>query len=54
MANQGISMPSTGGGLMRYNEEYPSKFILTPTQVVIFIILILAFVAVMKVFFPIG
>ena len=32
-----ILMPSGSGGLMRYNEEYESKFKLTPNQVVIFI-----------------
>jgi len=50
MANP-ISMPSGSGGLMRYNEEYPSKFMLKPTHVVLFIIAIIAFVAVLKIFF---
>lgn len=54
MANQGIHMPSSFGGLMRYNEEYKSPFQLTPTHVVLFIILIIVFVAVMKVFWPIA
>ena len=50
MAIPGISMPSSGGGLMRYNEEYQSKFMLKPSQVVLFIILIIAFVAGLKIF----
>jgi len=54
MANQGISMPSSGGGLMRYSEEYKSNFMLKPTHIVLFIISILTFVAIMKIFFPIG
>lgn len=53
MANQGLMMPSSGGGLMRYNEGYKSKFRLKPSHVIVFIILIIAFVAVLKVFFPI-
>jgi preprotein translocase subunit Sec61beta len=53
MANQGISMPSMGGGLIRYNEEYKSRFMLKPAHVVLFIILIILFVIGLKVFFPI-
>jgi len=51
MANQGISLPSGYGGLMRYNEEYKSRFSLSPAQVVFFIILVIAFVAILKIFF---
>ena len=51
---QQMQMPSSFGGLMRYNEEYKSPFKLTPVQVVIFIIAIVAFVAVMKIFWPIA
>jgi len=53
MAQQGISMPTGFGGLMRYNEEYKSRFMLKPSHVIIFIILILIFVVVLKIFFPI-
>ena len=45
-----IFMPSSGGGLMRYNEEYKSKFMLKPTHVVIFIVAIIALVAGLKIF----
>ena len=41
MAQQGMSMPAGFGGLMRYGEEYPSKFNLKPTHVVGFIILVI-------------
>jgi preprotein translocase subunit Sec61beta len=43
MANTGINLPSGFGGLMRYNEEYHTKFSLKPAHVVgllIFIILL--------------
>ena len=53
MVIPGISMPSSGGGLMRYNEEYKSKFMLKPSHVVMFIIFVIAFAAVLKLFFPI-
>jgi len=53
MAQSGINMPSSFGGLMRYNEEYKSSFMLSPAQVILFIILVIVFVAVMKIFWPI-
>jgi len=52
MANN-IFMPSSGGGLMRYNDEYKSKIQLKPSQIILFIIGIVAFVAILKLFFPI-
>lgn len=42
MADNKINMPAGFGGLMRYGEEYASKFNLTPIHVVIFLILIVA------------
>jgi len=53
MPQQQMQMPSSFGGLMRYNEEYKSPFTFKPTHVIIFVIAIIAFVAVMKIFFPI-
>ena len=53
MANQGISTPSGFGGLMRYNEEYSSKFKFKPTHVIAFVILVIIFVTALKIFFPI-
>jgi preprotein translocase subunit Sec61beta len=38
-----IQMPAGFGGLMRYNEEYESKFNLTPTHVIGIIIAIVLF-----------
>ncbi|MEK6872427.1 MAG: preprotein translocase subunit Sec61beta [Nanoarchaeota archaeon] len=54
MAEQGIRMPSSSGGLMRYSEEYISSFRLSPEHVVLFIILVVVFVVVLKIFFPIS
>ena len=41
MAENSLSMPSGFGGLMRYNDEYESRFNLKPSHVVVFIILII-------------
>jgi len=48
--SQGVSLPGFGG-LTRYKEEYASKFNLTPTHVVIFIILIIIFRISLPIFF---
>ncbi len=47
-----ISMPGAFGGLMRYDEEYESRFMITPTQVIGFIIAIIILVLGLKIFFP--
>ena len=49
-----MSMPGVFGGLMRYNEEYKSKFMLKPAHVVIFIVAFVVFVLALKIFFPIA
>jgi len=54
MAENKISLPGGMGGFIRYDEEYKSKFMLTPAQVVGFIILIILFVVTLKLFFPIA
>ncbi len=38
MADNRIQMPQSGGGLLRYNDEYQSKFMLTPKAVVVMIV----------------
>ncbi len=53
MANPGISMPSGSGGLMRYNEGYKGGFKIKPTYVILFIIIIMALVTILKVFWPV-
>ena len=51
MASEGISMPSGFGGLLRYNEEYPSKFKMKPEYVIVFVILVIAFSVCLRIFF---
>ncbi len=53
MANNKISMPGAFGGLMRYDEEYKSRFTISPQHVIGFIIVIILFVLVLKFFFPV-
>lgn len=43
MAENQINMPGGFGGLMRFDEEYASKFNLKPTYVIGFVIFIVAF-----------
>jgi len=53
MAQQNFSMPTSSGGLMRYNEEYQSRFMIKPSHIILFLILIVAFVSILRIFFPI-
>lgn len=43
MADQQVNLPAGFGGLMRFGEEYESKFNLKPSHVIIFVALIVAF-----------
>ena len=49
-----ISMPGAFGGLMRYDEEYENKFIFTPMQIMGFLIGIVLFVILLKLFWPVS
>jgi preprotein translocase subunit Sec61beta len=49
-----ISMPSGFGGLLRYDQEYKSKFKLKPEHVIVFVVAIVVFYLVLKIFFPIA
>ena len=49
-----INMPAGMGGLMRYNEEYESKFMIKPAHVIGFAVLIILFVIALKVFWPVS
>lgn len=49
---QKMSMPGAFGGLMRYDEEYSSRFMISPAQVVGFLVLIVGFVIVLRLFWP--
>ena len=39
----GLNLPSGTGGLVKFKEEYASRFNLKPTHVIAFVILILVF-----------
>lgn len=54
MAQNKINMPASFGGLMRYNDEYSSKFHLKPAHIIVFIVAIILFVIILKLFFPIA
>ncbi|MFH1787433.1 MAG: preprotein translocase subunit Sec61beta [archaeon] len=53
-ADNKIQMPGGFGGLMRFSEEYASKFNLKPTHVIAFIILIIAFRIVLPIIKPLA
>lgn len=44
-----ISTPSGMGGLMRFNEEYSSKFQISPTQVIILIAIVIIGMTIIKI-----
>lgn len=50
---QKMQMPGVFGGLMRYDDEYKSKFMMSPAVVVGFVIAIIVFVLFLKIVFPI-
>ena len=50
MAENKISIPSGFGGIMRYDQEYTSRFMLSPYHVVGFIVLVVLFVVGLKLF----
>ena len=52
--NTGIKMPSGFGGIMRYDEEYSSRFMLSPAAVVGIIIGVIVLVFLLKIFFPLA
>ncbi len=50
MANGGVNVPSGFGGIVRYKEEYRSKFDLKPAHVVAFVVLIVVFRVALQIF----
>ncbi len=46
-----ISTPSGMGGLLRYNEEYPSKFRISPEIVVVLIAAVIIGITIIKLAF---
>ena len=53
MAGSSIQTPSGMAGLVRYGEEYESRFMLKPSHVIGFVILVVLFVIVLRILFPI-
>lgn len=53
MADNKIHMPGAFGGLMRYDEEYKSRFMISPGQVVGFIVAIIILVFALKIIWPV-
>ena len=49
-----ISLPGGFGGIIRYDEEYQSKFMLSPVHVIGFVILIILTVILLKLFWPVS
>jgi len=49
-----MQMPGAFGGLMRYDEEFKSRFMITPTHVIGFVIGIIVLVVGLKLFLPIS
>jgi preprotein translocase subunit Sec61beta len=45
---EGISTPAGMGGLVRYNEEYKSKLMISPEQVIVLIVAVVIGMVVMK------
>lgn len=54
MAQEQNNMPAGFGGLMRYNEEYDSKFKFGPGAVVGMIIVVIVFVIGLGLFIPLA
>ena len=41
MADNRIQMPQSGGGLVRYSEDYKSKLMISPMTVIVMIIVVI-------------
>tara|TARA_Y100000310_G_scaffold344244_1_gene455953 strand:- start:13887 stop:14057 length:171 start_codon:yes stop_codon:yes gene_type:complete len=52
--DQRMQMPGVFGGLMRYDEEYQSRFMISPVAVIAFIIIVIVSVVALKILFPAG
>ncbi len=48
--NNRISLPSSGAGITTYTDEYKSRFMLSPTGVMIFIGVVVLFVVLLHIF----
>lgn len=50
MADEKLSIPSSGGGLVRYFDEYKSKIQIKPEFIILLIILVIAFEVLLRLF----
>ncbi|MAG39858.1 hypothetical protein CMI41_02745 [Candidatus Pacearchaeota archaeon] len=51
MATDALGLPSTGGGLMRYSDEYNSKLKFGPGVVIGMVVVVILFVLGLKIFY---
>ena len=54
MAKDRIRMPSSGGGLVRYFDEYRTKFEIKPQTVIGMIVVIIILISVLHLMKPLG
>lgn len=54
MAEQKIQMPGVFGGLMRYDEEYSSRFMISPKAVIVFLAIMVLIVFALRIFLPVS
>ncbi len=50
MAEQKITMPQSGGGLVRYFEDYKTKFQISPQAVIWMIGVVIAIISLLHIF----
>lgn len=53
MVENKMSMPGIFGGLMRFDEEYKSRFMIDPAHVLAFVVLIVVFIIVLNQVWPV-
>lgn len=53
-SNSGMGVPSGVGGIVRYDAEYQSRFMIAPTTVLAYVVALVAFVFLLRVFVPGG
>jgi preprotein translocase subunit Sec61beta len=50
MADEKLSIPSAGGGLVRYFDEYKSKIQIKPEFIILIIVLVIIFEILLRLF----
>lgn len=54
MADNAMRVPGGFGGIMRYDEEFTSRFMVSPAAVVGFVVFVILLIFALRVFFPLG